>query len=232
MSKKSNNEVGILTCREKTALGLSDEEWIMGCYNAHKNSQCFREHNGHSFCTSCPKNNTHHTQRKDREKIDNKELNPSRSLATKAERSNTELPNKEISLTEASVPKAPIVKTSVPKKNIIEIPITKKLPITEIYKTISVIAKKASVSEEAQKLAKKIVYKAKDKHISIGRRSLKTLSAAILWGACRQLNEKKGQKEIVEAAGVSKCALSLNYSYLRLKLGLPKIKRGRYKKAN
>jgi hypothetical protein len=50
-------EFKVLTLKEKIEKGLSDKEWTMICYQAHKNRKCFREYSGHKICDSCPKRN-------------------------------------------------------------------------------------------------------------------------------------------------------------------------------
>jgi predicted DNA-binding transcriptional regulator len=47
--------IKVPTRKEKIKKGLSDKEWIMICYRAHKNEKCIRELFGHSFCELCPK---------------------------------------------------------------------------------------------------------------------------------------------------------------------------------
>jgi hypothetical protein len=50
-------EFKVPTLKEKIERGLSDEEWIMICYQAHKNGKCFREYSGHKICDTCLKRN-------------------------------------------------------------------------------------------------------------------------------------------------------------------------------
>lgn len=55
MWEEFKKEVRVPNYKEKIARGLSDEEWILECYENYKDSKCFRELNGHSLCTLCPK---------------------------------------------------------------------------------------------------------------------------------------------------------------------------------
>ena len=45
------------TLREKREKKMSDREYIMACFEAHKvkNRKCFRETHGHKLCELCPK---------------------------------------------------------------------------------------------------------------------------------------------------------------------------------
>ncbi|MFH0859312.1 MAG: TFIIB-type zinc ribbon-containing protein [Patescibacteria group bacterium] len=121
-----------------------------------------------------------------------------------------------------------------------EIPIKKKLipekPITGIhdieYESISVIAERANVSKETQKLATEILRKAKKEHVPIRGKNPKGLIAAILLIACQQINEVNKQKAIAEAAEVSQGTIGHYCWYLRLKLKLVKPKWGRHKRAD
>jgi len=47
--------VHVPTRKEKIEKGISDKEWIMICYRAHKNEKCIREFFHHSLCDLCPK---------------------------------------------------------------------------------------------------------------------------------------------------------------------------------
>lgn len=216
-------EVNVPTYKEKVSLGLSYEEWIRRCYEINKDSQCFRERNGHSLCVLCPKN-----EERTEKTAKRQTLEPSRSLTIEGEIKE----KNEISSAEISVPKKPIVKVSVPKKLIAKTHRTRsvkisvpEIPVARILSRMSKIAERAAVSEETQKLATEILHQAKEKHISIDGKNTNSLAAAILWIACQQTNEGKKQEEIAGAARVSKNTISNNSWYLRLKLGLPKPKR-------
>lgn len=50
-------EIKIPTLKEKTEMGISDQDWVMICFEAHKNRKCFRERSGHKLCDLCPKRN-------------------------------------------------------------------------------------------------------------------------------------------------------------------------------
>ena len=54
--ERSEEMIIVPTLKEKKKKGWTDEEWIMRCYEPHKNSKCHRELNGYSFCDLCPKN--------------------------------------------------------------------------------------------------------------------------------------------------------------------------------
>jgi len=51
--------VKVPTLKEKNEMGISDEEWIIMCFEAHEkvNQKCFREIFGHKICDFCPKRN-------------------------------------------------------------------------------------------------------------------------------------------------------------------------------
>ena len=48
-------EIIVPTRKERSELGLTDEEWILICYIKYKNSKCFRETHAHKLCDLCPK---------------------------------------------------------------------------------------------------------------------------------------------------------------------------------
>ena len=53
--EESKKRIIVPTLKEKIDLGLTDEEWIMICYEANKNGKCAREIGGHKLCDLCPK---------------------------------------------------------------------------------------------------------------------------------------------------------------------------------
>ncbi|MBZ9578455.1 hypothetical protein KJA14_01245 [Patescibacteria group bacterium] len=53
--EEPKKEIIVPTLKEKKEKGLSDEEWIMICYEKYKDSKCFREYSGHKLCKLCPK---------------------------------------------------------------------------------------------------------------------------------------------------------------------------------
>lgn len=53
--EEPKKEIIVPTRREKSELGLTDEEWILICYIKYQNGKCFRETNAQSLCDLCPK---------------------------------------------------------------------------------------------------------------------------------------------------------------------------------
>ena len=53
--EEPRKKIIVPTLKEKIELGLSDEEWLMICYEANKDGKCAREIGGHKLCDLCPK---------------------------------------------------------------------------------------------------------------------------------------------------------------------------------
>lgn len=55
LEEPNKKKIIVPTLKEKIELGLTDEEWIMICYQKYKDSKCFRELSAHKLCDLCPK---------------------------------------------------------------------------------------------------------------------------------------------------------------------------------
>jgi transcription initiation factor TFIIB len=87
---------------------------------------------------------------------------------------------------------------------------------------VSRIAERTGISGQAQGIAVRILREARDKRAVAGKDPM-GLAAAALYIACLQNNEKKTQKDIAEAAGVTEVTVRNRYKTLKrqLKLELP-----------
>ncbi len=94
-----------------------------------------------------------------------------------------------------------------------------KMPIADPLTYLSKIAEKSDVSGQTQALAVKILQEAKEKHVSAGKDPM-GLAAAALYIACMQTNEKKTQKDIADAAGVTEVTVRNRYKTLKRQLNL------------
>ncbi len=97
-----------------------------------------------------------------------------------------------------------------------------RMPIADPLTYVSKIAESTGISGPTQGLAIKILREAKRKRAASGKDPM-GLAAAALYIACLQNNEKKTQKDIAEAAGVTEVTVRNRYKSLRrnLKLKLP-----------
>ena len=97
-----------------------------------------------------------------------------------------------------------------------------RMPIAEPLTYVLKIAEKTGISGKTQGLAVKILSEAKKKRASAGKDPM-GLAAAALYNACLQNSEKKTQKDIAEAAGVTEVTVRNRYKSLkrRLELELP-----------
>jgi len=96
------------------------------------------------------------------------------------------------------------------------------MPIADPLIYITKIAQRSDVPGYVQALAVKILNKAKAKHVSAGKDPM-GLAAAALYIACKQSGEKKTQKEIADAAGVTEVTVRNRFKNLKrhLKLEVP-----------
>ena len=94
-----------------------------------------------------------------------------------------------------------------------------KMPIADPLTYLSKIAERSNVSGHTQALAVKILQEAKEKHVSAGKDPM-GLAAAALYIACMQANEKKTQKDIADAAGVTEVTVRNRYKTLKRQLNL------------
>ena len=88
-------------------------------------------------------------------------------------------------------------------------------PMTYVFK----IANGAGISGQCQGLAIKILREAGKRRVASGKDPM-GLAAAALYIACLQNNEKKTQKGIAEAAGVTEVTVRNRYKTLKRQLGL------------
>ena len=94
-----------------------------------------------------------------------------------------------------------------------------RMPIADPLTYISKIAEKTGITGQTQGLAIKILREAKAKHAASGKDPM-GLAAAALYIACLQNDEKKTQKDIAEAGGVTEVTVRNRYKSLKRRLGL------------
>jgi transcription initiation factor TFIIB len=94
-----------------------------------------------------------------------------------------------------------------------------QMPIADPLTYISKIAERTGISGQTQGLAIKILIDAKKRRAASGKDPM-GLAAAALYIACLQSNEKKTQKDIAEAAGVTEVTVRNRYKSLKRQLGL------------
>jgi transcription initiation factor TFIIB len=96
------------------------------------------------------------------------------------------------------------------------------MPIADPLTYVSKIAERTGISGKTQGLAIQILREARRKRAAAGKDPM-GLAAAALYIACLQNNEKKTQKDIAEAAGVTEVTVRNRYKTLKkqLKLELP-----------
>lgn len=93
------------------------------------------------------------------------------------------------------------------------------MPIADPLTYISKIALKAEVSGVSQGKAIEILRRARHKRIATGKDPM-GIAAAVLYIACLQNNEKRTQKEIADAAGVTEVTVRNRYKALQKELNL------------
>ena len=94
-----------------------------------------------------------------------------------------------------------------------------QMPIADPLTYISKIAERTGISGRTQGLAIQILSDAKRRRAAAGKDPM-GLAAAALYLACLQNNEKKTQKDIAEAAGVTEVTVRNRYKSLKRQLGL------------
>jgi transcription initiation factor TFIIB len=94
-----------------------------------------------------------------------------------------------------------------------------RMPIADPLTYISKIAESTGISGPTQGLAIKILREAKRRRVASGKDPM-GLAAAALYIACLQSNEKKTQKDIAEAAGVTEVTVRNRYKSLKRNLNL------------
>jgi transcription initiation factor TFIIB len=94
-----------------------------------------------------------------------------------------------------------------------------QMPIADPLTYISKIAERTGISGKTQGFAIQILSDAKRRRAAAGKDPM-GLAAAALYLACLQNNEKKTQKDIAEAAGVTEVTVRNRYKSLKRQLGL------------
>ncbi len=94
-----------------------------------------------------------------------------------------------------------------------------KMPIAHSLTYISTIAEKTGISGKTQGIAISLLREARKKRFSAGKDPM-GLAAATLYIACLQNNEKKTQKDIAEASGVTEVTVRNRYKCLKKELHL------------
>ncbi|MCD6243341.1 transcription initiation factor IIB [Candidatus Bathyarchaeota archaeon] len=94
-----------------------------------------------------------------------------------------------------------------------------QMPIADPLVYVSKIAEKTGISGKTQGLAIEILREAKKRGAAAGKDPM-GLAAAALYIACLKNNEKKTQKDIAEAAGVTEVTVRNRYKTLKRQLGL------------
>jgi len=94
-----------------------------------------------------------------------------------------------------------------------------QMPIADPMTYVSKIAERTGISGQTQGLAIKIIRDAKKRRAASGKDPM-GLAAAALYIACLQSNEKKTQKDIAEAAGVTEVTVRNRYKSLKRQLNL------------
>jgi transcription initiation factor TFIIB len=96
------------------------------------------------------------------------------------------------------------------------------MPIADPLTYVSKIAERTGISGKTQGIAIKFLRQAKRKRVSAGKDPM-GLAAAALYIACLQNDEKKTQKDIAEAAGVTEVTVRNRYKSLKrqLKIDIP-----------
>jgi len=94
-----------------------------------------------------------------------------------------------------------------------------QMPIADPIIYISKIAERTGISGKTQGLAIQILREAKKKRAAAGKDPM-GLAAAALYIACLQNDEKKTQKDIAEAAGVTEVTVRNRYKSLKTELRL------------
>jgi transcription initiation factor TFIIB len=94
-----------------------------------------------------------------------------------------------------------------------------QMPIADPLTYISKIAEKTGIAGKTQGLAVEILHEARQKRFAAGKDPM-GLAAAALYIACIKSGEKKTQKEIAEAGGVTEVTVRNRYKTLKIQLGI------------
>jgi transcription initiation factor TFIIB len=93
------------------------------------------------------------------------------------------------------------------------------IPIADPMIYVTKIARRADISGKIQAEAVKILKEARRRHVSAGKDPM-GLAAAALYIACKQMSEKKTQKEIADAAGVTEVTVRNRFKTLKRQLDI------------
>ncbi|RJS84464.1 transcription initiation factor IIB [Candidatus Bathyarchaeota archaeon] len=93
------------------------------------------------------------------------------------------------------------------------------IPLADPMIYITKIARRADISGQVQAEAVKILKESKRKHVSSGKDPM-GLAAAALYIACKRLGERKTQKEIADAAGVTEVTVRNRFKTLKSQLNI------------
>jgi transcription initiation factor TFIIB len=94
-----------------------------------------------------------------------------------------------------------------------------QMPIADPMTYVSKIGERVGITGQTQGLAIRILREAKKRRIASGKDPM-GLVAAALYISCMQNDEKKTQKDIAEAAGVTEVTVRNRYKSLKHQLGL------------
>jgi transcription initiation factor TFIIB len=94
-----------------------------------------------------------------------------------------------------------------------------QMPIADPITYISKIGERVGITGQTQGLAIRILREAKKRRFASGKDPM-GLAAAVLYIACMQNDEKKTQKDISQAAGVTEVTIRNRYKSLKRQLGL------------
>ncbi|MEM3704214.1 MAG: transcription initiation factor IIB, partial [Candidatus Bathyarchaeia archaeon] len=94
-----------------------------------------------------------------------------------------------------------------------------QMPIADPLTYVSKIAERIGISGRTQGLAVQILREARKRRAAAGKDPM-GLAAAALYIACLQSDEKKTQKDIAEAAGVTEVTVRNRYKTLKKQLNL------------
>ena len=93
------------------------------------------------------------------------------------------------------------------------------MPIADPLAYVSRIAERTGISGKTQGMATRILREARDRRAAAGRDPM-GLAAAALYIACLYNNEKKTQKDIGDAAGITEVTVRNRYRTLKRQLKL------------
>jgi transcription initiation factor TFIIB len=96
------------------------------------------------------------------------------------------------------------------------------VPLPDPVRFLSKIAERSDVSGHTKLLALKLLNKAKEKRL-LGGKNPRGVAGAILYIACKLSNEKRTQKDIAEAAGITEITIRNSYYALKRHMKLESL---------